>query len=339
VTDGRCVDYRFAPHLCIRICSGRGPRRHFAAEYAGTEVRSGGTAGVEIRFDDDGGRAAARIVCGGYKTVSWVIGLPDAADDVLRASVDLRGWPRSFVLSLVQGFYVEPLLSVAAARKGTVLLPSAGIGERDGALLLLGRSRSGKSTLAARALAGGRPLLGDDQVLIDPAGLCRPFPRRLRFYADLRHTAPTAYGRLAAPARAGLFGRAIVASLTRNYVAPPIRIPPAALGQPGLPRPLPIARVVLVERSDEPSLEHSDLRLDDAVASAGEILDEQRTYLRDGGGSGWRAALEEIRRREGEIVAAAWSRTSLSRLRVPRAWTAAEAIPRLARELGLDRTS
>jgi hypothetical protein len=332
-----CVDYQLGPSLRLRICGGRGPLRHFAAEYAGAEARSPGEADVEIRFTgDEGPGPAAR---GGYKTVSWRVALADPADGRLHAAIALRGRPRSFALSLVQGFFVEPLLSIAAARTETVLLPSAGIEEHGGALVLLGRSRSGKSTLAARALADGRGLLGDDQVLVEPSGLCRPFPRRLRVYGDLRRTAPDTYRRLAAPVRAGLLGRTVVARLTGGYVAPPVRVRPAALGQLNLPGGAPVTRIVLVERSDGSTLEHSPLGIDEAVASALEILGEQRARLHAAGGAAWRGRLEETRRLEAAVLASAWSRTSLSRLRVPRPWAAPDAIRLLARELGLDRTT
>jgi hypothetical protein len=333
----RCDDYQLGPRLRIRICGGRAARRHFAAEYAGAEVHAAASTNVEILFAR--GDTPGPAVRGGHKTVSWTVALADIADDRMRAAIALRGRPRSFALSLVQGFFVEPLLSVAAARTETVLLPSAGIEEPGGALVLLGRSRSGKSTLAARALAGGRGVLGDDQVLIEPSGLCWPFPRRLRFYADLRRTAPDTYRRLAAPVRAGLLGRAVVAQLTRGFVAPPVRVRPAALGRRDLPGGSPVTRVVLVERGDGSTLEHTPLEVDEAVASALEILDEQRAQLRAAGGAAWGGRLEETRRIEIEVLVSAWSRTSLSRLRVPRAWTAPDAIRRLARELELDQTA
>lgn len=332
----RCVDYPIGPRLRIRICGGRAPLCHFAAEYAGAEARSAGAADVEIRFAGHG--APGPTVRGGHKTVSWTVALGDPADDILRATIALHGWPRSFALSLVQGFLVEPLLSVAAARAETVLLPSAGIEENGGVLVLLGRSRSGKTTLAARALAAGRGLLGDDQVLVDCAGLCSPFPRRLRFYGDLRHTAPDTYRRLPAPVRVGVLGGAAVARLTRGYVAPPVRVHPAVLGQRELPGGSAITRVVLVERSDGSILEHGPLEVDEALTCALEILDEQRAQLRTAGGAAWRATLEETRRLEMDVLRSAWSRTSLSRLRVPRAWAAPDAIRLLAAQLRLDRT-
>jgi len=45
----------------------------------------------------------------------------------LRATIDLRGAPRSFGLSLLQGYVVEPLLALPAPGAGHVLLPAAAV--------------------------------------------------------------------------------------------------------------------------------------------------------------------------------------------------------------------
>ena len=99
---------------------------------------------------------------------------------------------------------IEPLLGLFAHAAGHVLLPAAAFGSTSGAILLIGRSRSGKSSLAARAAADGVGVLGDDHVLVAGSGECRAFPRRIRVYSDLAETAPRAYKLLPRSKRAEL---------------------------------------------------------------------------------------------------------------------------------------
>ncbi|HVF79946.1 MAG TPA: hypothetical protein VNA28_16760, partial [Solirubrobacteraceae bacterium] len=196
-----CSRYRFLPGVDLRLTGDRTTARHYAAEYAGAEVADDGSAvALDVRFAPAAPSDGVRIE-GGHKTARWTVTAPAPAGGPLRAGIELRGRPRFFGLSLVQGYFVEPLLSVAVARAGHVLLPSAAIGEEGGVLVIMGSSGTGKSSLSARALAAGRPVLGDDQILLDGAGDCRRFPRRMRFYSDLPQTAPAAFARLPIDAR------------------------------------------------------------------------------------------------------------------------------------------
>ena len=152
------------------------------------------------------GRPRARPA--GYRSLRWRVALDPLGDGPLRATIDLRGAPRSFGLSLLQGYVVEPLLGLLAPAAGHVLLPAAAVASEGGTLLLIGRSRSGKSSLVARAAAAGTAVLGDDHVLVGQDG-CRAFPRRLRLYPDVAETAPAALASL--PARTRALLRALVA--------------------------------------------------------------------------------------------------------------------------------
>ena len=81
--------------------------------------------------------------------------------------------------------------------------PLAAALDRDGkALILFGAAGAGKTTLSARAAAGGIRSLGDDQVIVDASPVCWPFPRRMRLYPDLKVTAPEAHALLPARDRA-----------------------------------------------------------------------------------------------------------------------------------------
>ena len=322
--------YSFAPGVTVRVAGDRAASRHFAAEYG--EARAAAEPDVEVEFGD----VAGRSLRGGHKTVRWAVDLSPPSARPLAAAIRLRGRPRSFGFSLVQGYLVEPLLAVAAARAGRVLVPSAAIADDDGgALLLLGRSRSGKSTVSARAVANGRPLLGDDQVLVDATGACSPFPRRLRFYTDLADTAPAAYARLPPRVRRGLRLRKLLRVATRGYAAPPVRVRAAELG-PSRAASLPLARIVLIERGGTADrLEASDVATDALVGAATDILTEQRGRLVRAGRA-WEEAHEETLAREAEILDRAFAARRAERLLVPAAWSAPRAIAALADYLQLE---
>ncbi len=240
--DGYCP----APGLRVALTGDRAARQHFAQEYA--PARTAGPTVVEPDVLVEV-TSAARLPAGagGHKTVRWSVevGPPDVRP--LRARIVLAGRPRRFGLSLVQGFVVEPLVSLAAARTGLVLLPAAALASQRGAVVVLGRSRSGKTSVVARAVAGGRGALGDDQVLVDREGAVRSWPRRLRVYPDLRDTAPQAVGALPRRRRAALTGLAVLDRATRHWVAPSLPLSYADLGGRQVPGPLPAAPLGGVE--------------------------------------------------------------------------------------------
>jgi len=323
--------YSFRPGLDLRVTGNERALEHFEAEYRAVALGESRRAAVEIAFQR---RLPPEhdelMVFGRHKTASWAVRLPAPNADPLRATIRVGGWPASFGLSLVQGYFVEPLLSIAAARTGHVLLPSAAIADGGGALLILGRSRSGKSSLSARALSSGRHVLGDDQILLDGSGRCWLFPRRLRFYSDLSRTAPEAFSRLALSTRAGLRLRGLARRLSRGYVSPPVRVAPSVLNSDVVLGPLEVERVAIVERSrttDHVARVRCDL--ESTVAYALELLDEQRVKLVMGGGAAWAGALNEVRSREELLLRQALAGVSAELLRVPADWEAPRALDAL----------
>lgn len=328
--------FAFQPDLGLEVAGSEVVLRHFDAEYARVLVASVATiAEVRVTFGAVTNEAT-RIIDGGHKTVSWRVALPAPGERPLNASIELRGHPRSFGLSLLQGYVVEPLVSIAAVDTGSVLLPAAAVVENGGALLMLGRSRSGKSSVCARALAAGRAVLGDDQVFVDSAGQCRAFPRRLRLYSDLRLTAPAAYNRLPASYRAGLMSRKALRRLTGGHVAPPIRVRFEILdGQPPQD-PLPLRRAVVIERgTGSRRLDVSDLDATTFVQRALEIVDEQRRMLLMEPSGDWQSSHSRLLAQEQQLLDAAFTGVSLLRVSIPTDWSAARAVNMLAQELGI----
>jgi hypothetical protein len=202
----------------------------------------------------------------------------------------------------------------------------------------MGRSRSGKSSVSVRQLAAGRALLGDDQVVIGADGGCWTYPRRLRVYPDIRTTVPEAWPRLRATTRRTLRAREAVRRLTRGYVAPSLAVPASELG-PAAPRDrVPASGVLVVERSDAPSLAESDRDPAWAAKEARGLLAAQREWLSTLADERWRAVLRETAEREEAVLAAWLERVPITQLTIPRTLAAPAAVgalaERVARRLG-----
>lgn len=335
----RSSTYSLLHQVRLHVSGPRAVVRHFDAEY-GPPIEGETTRDpqVDVAFRRGEQGSAALELVGGHKTVRWTVLLPDPDGDRLRASIEVSGRPLSFGLSLVQGYFVEPLVSLAASGSGSVLLPSAAIVDGDAAVLIIGRSRSGKSSVTVRALAAGKTVLGDDQVFVDASGGVSPFPRRLRFYADIADTAPVAYRKLRPRTRATLAGLALLRRLTRGVVAPPVRVPPGDLGRRPERGSRPLARVVLVERGGtRQALDVIDLEPDVALAHALAILDEQRSKLAAPEGSTWEARLARAREQDADILRRAFQAVPVERVSVPAAWGAPEAIAALSDYIGAER--
>ena len=239
------------PGVALRVHGDAAAARHLAMEYApaGGEPSTASevVAALDVHFVSKLPDARAE----GHKTIRWSATLERTAPQHLQLRIALRGWPRWFGLSLVQGYLIEPALSLLAVEAGGVLLPAAAIVQDGAALLLIGRSGTGKSSVSMRAFAAGLPLLGDDQVFVSGDGTCTRFPRRLRIYDDAARTAPGAISRLPVRDRVGLLVRRVVRVATRGYVAPSLAIPLRALGGADAPTSVPLGRVALLSRVGE----------------------------------------------------------------------------------------
>ena len=327
------ADFAFASDLRLRVTGAAAAVRHARREYSPAEVRDPGRVDLEVTF----GRVARPAGGSGHKTVAWRVdaGSPDAVPLTVR--IETRGWPSGFAMSLVQGYVVEPLLSIAAARRGIALVPGAGIDLADGLVLLLGRSRAGKSTLAARALTAGRAILGDDQLFVGPDATAWPFPRSLRFYPDLAQTAPRSYAQLTPRTRRDLRLRAALARVSAGYVRPSLAVKGSELGQHWNAEGRQIARLVLIERdahrSDLGALSGTPI---EAVEWAAELLKEQRRRLVDLGGTSWRTAIDRVADVERTVLERSFDGRPVDRLAIPASWDAPTAVEATARWLGID---
>lgn len=303
---------------------------HFRAEYRAALADPDREAQVAVSFGrtSSGGRRFE----GRYRSLRWRITLDEIEDGRLRATIDLRGAPRSFGLSLLQGYVVEPLLALSAPAAGHVLLPAAALVSGGGALLLVGRSRSGKSSLIARAAAAGTPVLGDDHVLVGASG-CRAFPRRLRLYPDVAQTAPGAHAGLTTRTRGLLRALALVRRASGGAVAPPVRVPVETLGAVHRD-PLPLARILVLERREVPRLTAEALSRDELVAIAGSVLSEQRRALDAVEDAQWHERLSAVRTAEESLLQEAFAQVAaVGRLVVPTHLPAGESVAAIAAEL------
>jgi len=332
-------EYAFGPVVRLRVVGAWPARSHFEREY-GPAVETGGPAAVEVdvRYRSRlRGGSQSRSVAGGHKTARWRVALGDPAQRPLHAEIELAGGPPAFALSLVQGFYVEPLVAVALARSGQIALPSAGIVAGAGAIVILGRSGTGKSSVSVRALASGRAILGDDQIVVDGTGRCWPFPRRLRLYPDVRETAPEGWSRLAPRTRAALVLRRRVRTWSRGYVAPSLPVPASELSPAAPPAPLAAARLVVVERAaDVDDIVEVTRDADWAVQRASDVLAEQRARFAAAAGVRWRTVLDDVARGEAGSLRSWLAGPSITEVRLPRSWDAPRAVDALATRLGIE---
>jgi hypothetical protein len=305
---------------------------HFRAEYGSVRTDAASPADLVVTFDEtSAGRLGFEA---GYRSLRWRIALDAPGNSPARATIDLRGVPRSFGLSLLQGYVVEPLLGLQAPATGHVLLPAAAVQTKNGALLLIGRSRSGKSSLVARSAASGTAVLGDDHVLVGADG-CRAFPRRLRLYPDVAQTAPAA--RAALPARTRLLLRTLglLRTASGGSLAPPVRVPVEMLGAV-VREPVQLARVVVIERREVRCLSTEPLTCDEVVADAIGVLREQRRTLEHVEDLRWREYLGGVLAEDESLLHKAFAPVaSLRRLLVPTSLPAKESVAAIAAELDI----
>lgn len=325
--------YSPAPQLVVAIAGADDARAHFAAEYGAARTGSGADPDVraDVAFAWTLPPGAPRD---GHKTVRWSVEVDPPDTHPLRVRITVAGRPRRFALSMVQGFVVEPLVSIAAARKGLVLLPAAGLIEGEGACVVLGRSRSGKSSVVARAVAEGGSALGDDQVLVGSDGQVWSWPRRLRVYSDLRLTAPSAVAALPDRQRRALDLMRWVKTGTRGRVAPSLPLRWTDVGASAASGPVRIARVVVVERrGEDDAIAVRSLASPAVTALAHTILREQRSRFAAVAGPEWVQAVDDVSADEEQTLEAALAGVRAEHWTVPATWDAARAVSALTSRL------
>jgi hypothetical protein len=330
--------YRFGPGLTVSIRGERRARAYFRAEYASAARATSpevpaleAVIGAHVRATGEAAIGEPQLL-GAHKLARWRASVPVRPEvDTMRVAVAVRG---PLGLALVQSQVIEPLVSLAAVRAGSVLLPGAAIAQGDRTLLVLGRSRSGKTSLAARALAAGLRVLGDDQVIINAERECLPFPRRLRLYPDLSRTAPAAFAALRPSVRTRLAALGRVSALTRGFVAPPVSVSPSAIGTDATgPVRVLIGEVVVVRRARVDALTLEPLDAVELAAETDDVLMGQRSEIFRV--PGVRAAYETLLAHERAIISCALDAAPARRVLVPDSWSSEQAVGALARELEL----
>ena len=320
------------PALGLAISDWPDLTRHFEREYGPASTTDRPDLRVErlgamSETPTDGPVNRAR-----HKTTTWALRLAEPSADPLVAALSIRG---VFGRSLVQSLLVEPLLTVSMLRTGRALVPAAGLVVDDRALLLVGASRSGKSTLAMRGWARGLGLLGDDRVVVSPDGLVSAFPRRIRLYPDLRSTAPDAYRRLARLTRLSLRATGAVRTATRGWVGLPVLAPWSTVVGVA-PATAPLGRVVVIERNNEATDMAWIDGTDAAMARLAAILDRDLRAL-SGYSSAWSEEASLARARAIDVVceAVVAGKATCGVLVIPGLWPATTALDRVERQLGL----
>lgn len=342
MTRPGCRFYAFLPALRLAVCGDAAALQHFDREYGPRALANApDRSEVSIQFASEGRRSTkspvvGRSVRGGHKSVRWTVALSGPSDRPLHAAISLRGLPTSFGLSLVQGYFVEALVSLAAPGSGHVLLPAAAIDSDTGPVLILGPSGAGKSSLSARAIARGRSVIGDDQVLLDATGRCTAFPRRMRFYPDLKATAPEAYRSLPGRTRGLLRARGIVDRLTGGYVRPSLVVDPVDMGGSGELGSGAIRRVLLLEpRAPVLDLEVMSGDMVTLLTDTRSLFEYQRARLWSIAPEGWHEAIAHIAAQEEEILRSALDGLPFERVRIPAGWPPKRSIEALAQLIGL----
>jgi hypothetical protein len=327
--------YRFLPRLRLALIGDGEAVRHFDREY-GTNLEPGGEdANVIVQIDGASGpglatRRGTVTTRGGHKSVHWKVTLGDPGVLPLIAAISLSGWPRSFGLSLIQGYFVEGLVSLAAPAAGHVLLPAAAIALKGQATLLLGPSGTGKSSVSARMMTAGAVVIGDDQVFIDRGGRCTSFPRRMRFYPDLAETAPDAFRALAPRTRLRLRSRGLLDRMTAGQVRPSLAVDPVELDSAHELRTATIHRVLVLERgAHEQQLERRPDDQVSALAAARRVFELQRARLWAISPPDWRSLINETAEVEQRILSVAFRKAKVERVRIPAGWPPKQAVAAL----------
>ena len=159
--------FAFLPGLHLEVHGDKRTQAHFRAEYRAARVDPGAEADLIVSFSRTSSRSPGFEA--GYRSLRWRVALDPLGDGPLRATIDLRGAPRSFGLSLLQGYVVEPLLGLLGhahpdiRRTAAAALGAIGAVEAAGALAALGADtdievRKAASHALDQIALAGRPL-------------------------------------------------------------------------------------------------------------------------------------------------------------------------------------
>jgi hypothetical protein len=121
-----------------------------------------------------------------------------AYSDITRIS---RSEDLDEVLDAVEG---DLGLFVAAFARGKLFVHAGVVGWNGLAILLPGRSHTGKSTLTAALLRAGATYYSDEYAVLDPRGLVHPFPRPISLRRENGKPQRIAVGASNRPLRVGL---------------------------------------------------------------------------------------------------------------------------------------
>jgi hypothetical protein len=333
------------PDLVDHLIAEYGAPDDAALETAGLVVTALGDDATSLSAKPDGAATWARIRRDAYKTTRWRTRLGPAGADPISCEIEIKGL---FGRSLVQSIVVEPLLSVALARRGAAMISASGVVVEGRVTAIAGISRSGKSSLALRAWGRGLELLADDRLVVKSDGVVEGFPRRLRVYPDLAATAPLAHERLGLAVRRRLAAMDVARRLTGGWVALPALVDAKAVGAGR--RSAPLGRLVIVDRAEADPATRAPSGARAATSSIVEredpeavwhcvksIVEHDLAWVASNGAD-WAAAASETESAQIDILRRAVDATGarLSIVTVPTEWPAARSIAMLARHLGLE---
>ena len=316
--------------------------RHFVAEYGPGSVADPGMdrAGMlTIRSLDRasptvGSRGPIRL--GNHKVTRWRTRLGPADDDEIVCEIETIG---VFGRSLVQSAIIEPLLSIVMARRDRTLLSASGIVVDGRAVAICGLSRSGKTTLALRAWAAGREILGDDRLVVARDGSVIGFTRRPRVYPDLISTAPAAAGRLGPTVRRRLMAASVVRRLSLGVIGLPVLLDRDALGSVGQP-PARLGGLIIVDRAERGSAGDDIVLIDSAAEVERHLYAIAARDLQwvESEARGWTDVARTTADRQVALLLSAMADTGASArvLAVPPSWDAPRAIEAAARAIGIE---
>ena len=221
-------NYEFLSGIAVRLVT---PRKdilaHFDGEYGRMAVTNDCDAQIAVHVDADhvdvSGDERAQVFSprGRHKTITWKITASAPLDDPTTVVFEGSG---TMAISFLQTFYLEPLLRLKFLQAGYALVHGCGIAEGNEAVLFVGESGVGKTSLALHHAMSGGLVQGDNYVILGPDGATYPFYRRLRIYSDLAQANPRAYQRLPLGERLQLQRNGLIKRLSLGFADMPRRL-------------------------------------------------------------------------------------------------------------------